>query len=122
MQGAGPSPELRTLFYRLAAVLSMPIHVFFVFDGRARPNLKRGARVHRKSHWLARPFQELLDAFGFSWCEAPGEAEAELAALNQRGLVDIVLTTDSDAAVFGATCIARWYVHGFGLLAPGHFD
>ena len=45
-----------------------------------------------------------------SCLEAPGEAEAELAALNQCGLIDIVLTTDGDAVVFGATCIARWCV------------
>ena len=67
--GAGSSPELRTLFYRLVAVLSMPIHAFFVFDGCVRPSSKRGAHICRKSHWLVRPFQELLDAFGFSWCE-----------------------------------------------------
>ena len=128
--GVGSSPELRALFYRLATILAMSIHAFFVFDGRARPNLKRSTCVHRKSHWLVRPFQELLNAFGFSWCEvsavawypiacpssfsleAPGEAEAELAALNQHGLVNMVLTTDSDAVVFSATCIARWYVFG----------
>lgn len=42
--------------------------------------------------------------------EAPDEAEAELAALNRHGLVDMVLTTDSDTVMFGAMCIARWYV------------
>lgn len=42
--------------------------------------------------------------------EAPGEAEAELAALNQQDFIDMVLTTDSDAIVFGMTCIACWYV------------
>lgn len=90
----------------------MLIHAFFVFNGHARPDLKRGAHVRKKSHWLALPFQELLDAFGFTWYKAPGKAEAELAALNQQGLINMVLTTDSDTVVFGATCIARWYVLG----------
>lgn len=67
--GAGSSLELHVLFYQLAAILAMLIHAFFVFDGHGRPNLKHGTHVHRKSHWLARPFQELLNAFGFSWCE-----------------------------------------------------
>ncbi|KIJ12021.1 hypothetical protein PAXINDRAFT_15198 [Paxillus involutus ATCC 200175] len=51
--------------------------------------------------------EELLDAFGFGWYEAPGEAEAELAALNQHDIVDMVLTTDSDVLVFRAKCIVR---------------
>lgn len=40
--------------------------------------------------------------------QAPAEAEAELAVLSQHGLIDIVLMTDVDALVFGATCVARW--------------
>jgi len=67
--GAGLSPELRTLFYQLAAILAMLIHAFFIFDGHARPNLKCSACVHKRSHWLVCPFQELLNAFGFSWCK-----------------------------------------------------
>lgn len=39
--------------------------------------------------------------------QAPGEAEAELAALNQRGLIDIVITDDCDAFTFGAECVLR---------------
>ncbi|KIK73256.1 hypothetical protein PAXRUDRAFT_21062 [Paxillus rubicundulus Ve08.2h10] len=50
--------------------------------------------------------KELLDAFGFRWCEAPGEAEAKLATLTQRGLIDMALTTDNNALIFGATCVA----------------
>ncbi|KAF9230510.1 PIN domain-like protein [Melanogaster broomeanus] len=105
--GAGPNPELCALFIRLAAVLAMPMHVFFVFDGPGRPPTKRGKHTGGKSHWLSHAFQELLDAFGFRWCQAPGEAEAELAALSQRGFIDMVLTTDNDTLIFGSTCVAR---------------
>ncbi|KAF9223301.1 hypothetical protein BS17DRAFT_817621 [Gyrodon lividus] len=39
--------------------------------------------------------------------KAPAEAEAELAVLSLRSLIDIVLTTDVDALVFGTTRVAR---------------
>jgi holliday junction resolvase YEN1 len=39
--------------------------------------------------------------------QAPGEAEAELARLNSEGIVDAVLTEDSDAFIFGATHVIR---------------
>lgn len=42
--------------------------------------------------------------------QAPGEAEAELAQLNVAGVIDAVLTNDSDTLVFGACCIIRKYV------------
>ena len=40
--------------------------------------------------------------------KAPDEAEAELAVLSKKGLIDMVLTSDSNALVFGATCVSRW--------------
>lgn len=39
--------------------------------------------------------------------EAPAEAEAELAELNRLGLIDAIVTEDSDAFVFGAQCVIR---------------
>lgn len=38
----------------------------------------------------------MLGHFGMQWCEAPGEAEAELAYLNQEGLIDAIITDDCD--------------------------
>ena len=35
--------------------------------------------------------------------QAPGEAEVELAYLNQILAIDLVLTSDSDVFLFGAT-------------------
>ena len=67
--GAGQNPELRVLFYRLATILAMPAHAFFVFDGPARPQVKQGRQVRGRTHWLACHFQELLNTFGFQWHE-----------------------------------------------------
>jgi Holliday junction resolvase YEN1 len=39
--------------------------------------------------------------------QAPGEAEAELAYLNQILAIDLVLTSDSDVFLFGATHVIR---------------
>lgn len=39
-----------------------------------------------------RRMQAILDAFGFPWRYAQGEAEAELAACAKRGEIDAVLT------------------------------
>lgn len=44
----------------------------------------------------------LLVCQGLTAIKAPGEAEATCAALNVRGLVDGVMTTDSDTLLFGA--------------------
>ena len=39
--------------------------------------------------------------------QAPGEAEAELAYLNRILAIDLVLTSDSDVFLFGATHVMR---------------
>ena len=39
--------------------------------------------------------------------QAPGEAEAELAKLNQMGAIDAVMTEDNDTFLFGAHHVIR---------------
>lgn len=49
--------------------------------------------------------------------QAPGEAEAELSELNTRGIVDAVLTDDSDVLLFNArTVIRKWVANIIGCL------
>lgn len=55
-------------------------------------------------------FLSTLLFFGLSPFQAPGEAEATLAAMTTTGIpvcVDAILTDDSDSFVFGADMVLR---------------
>ncbi|KAG6374035.1 hypothetical protein JVT61DRAFT_4673 [Boletus reticuloceps] len=103
----GENPELRTLFFRCCRLLQSPLLPLFVFDGPNRPAIKRGKRVGGNVHWLTQGMKNIIDAFGFEWRVASGEAEAELAYLNRVGIIDAVLSDDVDNFLFGATVVIR---------------
>ncbi|TYJ22744.1 hypothetical protein E1A91_A08G145700v1 [Gossypium mustelinum] len=50
---------------------------------------------------------ELLELLGMPVLKANGEAEALCARLNRDGHVDACITADSDAFLFGATCVIK---------------
>jgi hypothetical protein len=56
---------------------------------------------------MYRQVQELLTLFGVPYVIAPQEAEAQCAWMNHAGLVDAVITDDSDAFLFGALNVYR---------------
>ena len=64
--------------------------------------------------------KNIIDAFGFEWRVAPGEAEAELAYLNRIGIIDAVLSDDVDNFLFGATMVIRKSVLLFTPSALSH--
>ncbi|WFD36762.1 hypothetical protein MCUN1_003649 [Malassezia cuniculi] len=98
---------MQALYYRLTKLLARPIEPVFVFDGPQRPRVKRHVRVSGASLPFQREFIELIDAFSFTYRVAPGEAEAELAWMNEHGVVDAVLTDDVDFFVFGGRVAYR---------------
>ncbi len=51
--------------------------------------------------------KKLIQAFRFPYHTAPGEAEAECARLQSKGLVDAVMSQDVDAIMFGSTLTLR---------------
>ncbi|BEJ15554.1 hypothetical protein CspHIS471_0501590 [Cutaneotrichosporon sp. HIS471] len=106
----GANAFLRTIFYKIAALLQHPVLPVFVFDGPKKPSMKRGHRVMRSfgvNDGYSRQFKDLLDVCGLEWWNAPGEAEAELALMSRQGKIDAVLSDDVDALLFGATCLLR---------------
>ncbi|KAF5016149.1 hypothetical protein F66182_12264, partial [Fusarium sp. NRRL 66182] len=101
----GQNPELRTLFFRLVRLLALPIHPLFVYDGKQKPPFKRGKATTGRSYGSAPIInlsKILIDLFKFPRHDAPGEAEAECARLQQAGVVDAVMSNDIDTLMFGS--------------------
>ena len=123
----GKNPELRTLYYRLLRLLSLSIQPLFVFDGPDKPPFKRGVRTNpdaaAASAYFSKHTKDLLSLFGFPIHMAPGEAEAECALLQTRGIVDAVLSEDVDTLMFGCNVHLRnWSSAGSKGKTPTHVD
>ncbi|KAK0109823.1 hypothetical protein ONS95_002494 [Cadophora gregata] len=119
----GSNPAIRTLYYRLIRLLATSIQPLFVFDGPKRPQLKRNKKVGRGGASASDiATKQLLRLFGFSYHNAPGEAEAECALLQRHGIVDAVLSEDVDTLMFGSGITLRdWSSEGSrGNKAPTH--
>ncbi|KAL7898540.1 hypothetical protein HDV64DRAFT_250136 [Trichoderma sp. TUCIM 5745] len=111
----GTNPAIRTLFYRLVRLLGTPIQPIFVFDGPNKPKFKRNRRSGRGDGFSAAHAKRLIRLFGFIAHDAPGEAEAECAFLQQNGVVDAVLSEDVDTIMFGCTkTMKNWSAEGKG--------
>lgn len=96
--------------------MNLNITPLFVFDGRSRPAFKRNHKTHAHiTPALTKSTKALLKLFGFPYHDAPGEAEAECAILQQQGVVDAVLSEDVDTLMFGCgTTFRNWSAQGGG--------
>ncbi|KAI3393545.1 hypothetical protein diail_4136 [Diaporthe ilicicola] len=110
----GANPAIRTLFYRLVRLLSLSIVPVLVFDGPNKPAFKRNKRSRGPGDNVSVAMaKRLAKLFGFHVHDAPGEAEAECALLQQQGVVDAVLSEDVDTIMFGCTLTLRsWSAEG----------
>lgn len=110
----GANPAIRTLFYRLVRLLSLSIVPVLVFDGPNKPAFKRNKRSRGPGDSVSVAMaKRLVKLFGFHIHDAPGEAEAECALLQQQGVVDAVLSEDVDTIMFGCTLTLRnWSSEG----------
>ncbi|KAI3616766.1 PIN domain-like protein [Moniliophthora roreri] len=79
----------------------------WVFDGKQRPPVKRNVNVIPDEPESYKDARETISAFGDCCHMAPGEAKAELAAMNTAGIIDAVLTDDSDAVLLGVQYVLR---------------
>ena len=121
----GKNPALRTLYYRLLKLLALPIRPLFVYDGKNKPLVKRGRAVSRWGTCIANETsKKLVNQFKFPCHVAPGEAEAECALLQKRGIVDMVMSQDGDAIMFGSQLTLRdWSKEGTrGNKTPTHVN
>ncbi|EED19467.1 Rad2-like endonuclease, putative [Talaromyces stipitatus ATCC 10500] len=123
----GQNPELRTLFFRLVRLLALPVHPLFVYDGKQKPPFKRGKATTGRSYGNAPIInlsKILIDLFKFPRHDAPGEAEAECARLQQAGVVDAVMSNDIDTLMFGSGLTVMNYSKesSTGTTAATHVD
>ena len=130
MQLTVTRPHLRNIFFRVSTLLGLDILPVVVLDG-APPDLKKatvaarnqqvwgGGRAgpgqlqspkrqqRRQFSGVLRDCERLLASLGVPCVTAPGEAEAYCAALNRAGLVDAVVSDDSDCFCYGAKTVLR---------------
>jgi hypothetical protein len=96
-----------------------------VYDGKNKPLTKRNKTVKAYGTcMLDEMSKELIQTFRFPYHTAPGEAEAECALLQRRGVVDAVMSQDVDTLMFGSTTTLRdWSKEGTkGNKTPSHVN
>lgn len=113
---------LRNLFHRILYLLKNNIKPVFVCDGKA-PEIKQHAMLQRQEQQFGNrgsgsleragyksytdKCTEMIHYFGLPCIQSTGEAEALCAKLNMEGIVDGVITNDSDVLLYGAKKVFR---------------
>jgi 5'-3' exonuclease len=106
--GSDSNPADLNSLYHIVSLLRLGIELYFVFDGKDRP-AKRGKASLPVPESATRKTKEMLTSLSVPWHEAPGEAEAECAAMETHGFVDAVWSDDSDAFMFGCQNLIRFH-------------
>ncbi|XP_011180536.1 flap endonuclease GEN [Zeugodacus cucurbitae] len=131
-----PRQHLKNLFFRTCYLIWEDVTPVFILEGQA-PKLKsqiiskrseqqfRGTkpmknklekqpteakekeRGRTRFNHVLKQCETLLQSMGIQCFQAPGEAEAYCAFLNKKGLVDGVISQDSDCFAYGAIRVYR---------------
>ena len=99
-------PLEKDILWRTCRYRALGIQLIFVFDGQ-RPS-KRGKPARKGQDGHTKLLRETLSRIGVPCWNAPGEAEAECASLQEQGLVDAVFSEDSDTLMFGSGVLYRF--------------
>ncbi|KAI1780929.1 PIN domain-like protein [Hypoxylon cercidicola] len=94
---------------RIGYLLRMNVQLIFVFDGPSKPRKIRRPNSQNYSGSNLALLKEVLDHLGVPRHQAPGEAEAECARLQELGVVDAVWSDDSDTLMFGSTVLVQFH-------------
>jgi flap endonuclease GEN len=110
------NPALHLVFARTMKLLQLGLKLIFVVEGKKRirdDNNDVGTFRERRSgtlFWKAcNECQKMLEMLGVPVVRAKSEGEALCALLNDRGIVDGVLSNDSDCLLFGAKVVYTKY-------------
>ncbi|KAJ3859136.1 PIN domain-like protein, partial [Lentinula novae-zelandiae] len=82
-------------------------HCIFVYDGDERPSVKRGKQVVLHELDYQKHSRTMIKHFSYYCHTAPGEAEVELVDLYKQGIIDTVLSKDSDVFPLGAKFVMK---------------
>lgn len=125
--------QVRNIMSKLMYLTLLNVSYVMVFDGRYKPQkLRHNEDMHHCISYddqlnefqkiafknenyiedslctpLINRLIEIFRANKMDFIQSPGEAEAECAMLQKFGVVDFVLTKDTDVFVFGATKVLR---------------
>ncbi|KAK4553765.1 hypothetical protein LTR86_009263 [Recurvomyces mirabilis] len=106
------NPVEKTILWRVLRLMKLNVQLLFVYDGPRKPRKrgKQGGSLLEKE--LVKLLHQLFDHLKITYHQAPGEAEAECAALQREGIVDAVWSDDGDALMFGCTTLIKQYKEG----------
>lgn len=99
--------EVRMIMFRLLKLMASGCSPLIVFDGPGRPSWKRGNYISGSGRSaVERQVEALCNVLKIPCVRARGEAEAEMAAMNKRGVIDAVCSDDVDTLLFGASLVS----------------